>query len=81
NKKLCKAWEDHAKKVAEQAVMEATEKNNKAWENRTKKIEVISAIETARRFGIKDEAILNDIISRFQLPYTEAVDYMEKNSA
>ncbi|MCD8005537.1 MAG: hypothetical protein LUF29_00975 [Oscillospiraceae bacterium] len=42
---------------------------------------ITSAVDTARVYGIADEAILADIMKRFGLTETEAKGYLLKKSA
>ncbi|MCD7890121.1 MAG: PD-(D/E)XK nuclease family transposase [Oscillospiraceae bacterium] len=42
---------------------------------------ITSAVDTARRYGVSEEAILADIMKQFKLSEAEAKDYMLKKSA
>ncbi|MCD8106528.1 MAG: Rpn family recombination-promoting nuclease/putative transposase [Oscillospiraceae bacterium] len=57
----------------------------KAWRDErdyvAKESSIRSAIDTARQFGISDDAILDNIVSRFNLTEGEAKEYMLKKSA
>ncbi len=46
-----------------------------------KEVAIESAIETARQFGISEDAILGNIMGRFNLTEAEAKNYMLKKSA
>ncbi len=53
----------------------------KLMEDMRNETAIWSAIETARQFGISDDAILDNIMSRFNLTESEAKEYMLKKSA
>ena len=46
-----------------------------------RKMAIISAVDTARLYGISENVILTDIMNRFNLTEAEAKDYMLKESA
>ena len=49
----------------------------KAWKDEA----ILNSIETARQFNISEDAILENIMSRFDLTESEAKEYMLKKSA
>ncbi len=53
----------------------------KAWSDAQKDAEIRSAVNTARRYGISDSKIREDIIAQFDLTESEANSYMLKKSA
>ncbi len=53
----------------------------KAWSDAQKNAAIKSAVETARQFGGTDEAIIDNIMSRFDLTESEAKAYLLKEVA
>ena len=53
----------------------------KAWDDHARECTILSAIDTARRYSIKDNMILADIMTQFGLTKKEAKAYMAKKSA
>ncbi|MCC8130196.1 MAG: PD-(D/E)XK nuclease family transposase [Oscillospiraceae bacterium] len=67
---MCKLMDDFKNEITEEVTKRVS-----------KETAIISAVDTARLYGIAEEVIFNDIMKRFDLSESEARSYMLKKSA